>query len=197
MRKPLRTVLMMAVLSGLAMQAYADGHYVPGIEGVKAASVPPAGNYYIGYGVNYDINALKAPGTGTDIPGSNTGSVTAIAHRFVHMTNKKVLGADYGMEAIVPMVNKDFNFSAASYNNSKSGIADVYVGPVVLAWHGSMWDAAAAAGFTRLGNAPVTLSGAAGGSADRARDLAGTAVRRRARRCWRALSGFATARNIH
>jgi hypothetical protein len=143
MRKPLRTVLMMAVLSGLAMQAYADGHYVPGIEGVKAASVPPAGNYYIGYGVNYDINALKAPGTGTDIPGSNTGSVTAIAHRFVHMTNKKVLGADYGMEAIVPMIKKDLDFA----NSSASGIGDIYVGPVVLAWHGSMWDAAAAAGF--------------------------------------------------
>ena len=147
MRKPLHTWLVVAVLSGITMQAQAGGHYVPGIEGVKAASVPPAGNYYIGYAVNYDIDSLKAPGTSNDIPGSNTGSVTAIAHRFVHMTNKKVLGADYGFEAIVPMLNKDFSFSAAGYDNSKSGIGDVFVGPAILSWHGNMWDAAAAAGF--------------------------------------------------
>ena len=141
-----RTWILTAVISTLCLQAYADGHYVPGIEGVKAPSVPPAGNYYIGYAINYDINALKAPGSSDDIPGSNKGSVTAIAHRFVHITDKKILGADYGVEAIVPMLQKDFNFQAAGYDQSKSGVGDVFLSPLILGWHGNMWDAAAGAG---------------------------------------------------
>ena len=142
----MKKLFVVAVLSGMSLGAHAEGHYVPGIEGVKAASVPPAGNYYIGYGVNYSVDSLKVPGTDTDIPVSNEGSVTALAHRFVHMTDKKVLGADYGVEAIVPMIQKDFDFTAAGYTKKKSGIGDVYVGPLVLGWHGDRWDSVAAAG---------------------------------------------------
>lgn len=142
----MRKILLVAAMAAIPCGVHAEGHYVPGIEGVKAASVPPKGNYYIGYFVNYGVDSLKAPGTDTDIPASNEGTVTALAHRFVHMTDKKVLGADYGVEAIVPMVNKDFDFQAAGYTKKKSGIADVYVGPLVLGWHGDNWDAAAAAG---------------------------------------------------
>lgn len=142
----MKRILAAVVLGSISLGVHAEGHYVPGIEGVKAASVPPAGNYYIGYLVNYNVDSLKAPGTSDDIPVSNTGTVTALAHRFVHMTDKKVLGADYGVEAIVPMIKKDFDFQAAGYNNDKSGIGDVYVGPVVLGWHGDNWDAVGAAG---------------------------------------------------
>ncbi|MEB4590910.1 transporter [Candidatus Thiothrix sp. Deng01] len=143
----MRKLWIAAAIAALPLGAHAEGHYVPGIEGVKGASVPPAGNYYIGYFVNYNVDSLKAPGSDNNIPGSNEGTVTALAHRLVHMTDKKVLGADYGMEAIVPMVKKDFDFQAAGYNKSKSGIADVYLGPVVLGWHGDRWDAVGAAGF--------------------------------------------------
>ncbi|EIJ36696.1 SphA family protein [Thiothrix nivea] len=142
----MKRILAAVVLGSISVGVHAEGHYVPGIEGVKAASVPPAGNYYIGYLVNYNVDSLKAPGTSDDIPVSNTGTVTALAHRFVHMTDKKVLGADYGVEAIVPMIKKDFDFQAAGYNNDKSGIGDVYVGPLVLGWHGDNWDAVGAAG---------------------------------------------------
>ena len=67
----MKKLFVVAVLSGMSLGAHAEGHYVPGIEGVKAASVPPAGNYYIGYGVNYSVDSLKVPGTDTDIPVSN------------------------------------------------------------------------------------------------------------------------------
>jgi len=135
------------VLFGLSLSANAGGHYVPGVEGVKGPSVPPPGNYYLGYLVRYDIDALKAPGTDADIPVSNKGTVTAITNRFVHISNTKILGADYGVEAIVPIINKDFNFTAAGYTNEKTAIGDIYVGPVVLGWHGDRWDAVGAAGI--------------------------------------------------
>jgi hypothetical protein len=135
----MRKILLAALISTLSMSVYAEGHYVPGIEGVKAASVPPAGNYYVGYYVNYDAD-LKVAGNKI-----GKAKVNALAHRFVHMSHKKVLGADYGAELIVPMLNKDITVTGA-YDKSKFGVGDVYVGPLVLGWHGDRWDAAAAAG---------------------------------------------------
>lgn len=135
------------VCFGLSLSACAGGHYVPGIEGIKGASVPPPGNYYLGYLVKYDIDALKAPGTDTDIPTNNNGTVTAIANRIVHITNTKLLGADYGMEVIIPVINKDFNFNAAGYADEKTAIGDIFIGPLVLGWHGDRWDAVGAAGI--------------------------------------------------
>ena len=58
-----------AVLAGLAslspLVAQAEGHYVPGVEGIQAASVPPPGFYYLGYAVNYNANSFRAPGSST------------------------------------------------------------------------------------------------------------------------------------
>ncbi|GAB4400525.1 MAG: hypothetical protein OHK0048_15730 [Rhodoferax sp.] len=128
--------------------AFAGGHYVPGVEGVQAASVPPPGNYYLGYLVNYNINELKAPGSTDAIPGSNKGTVVALANRFAFITQQKFLGADYGFEFIVPIVRTSLTFDAAPpLTGTSSGVGDVYLGPLVLGWHGANWDAVAAAGI--------------------------------------------------
>jgi len=129
-----------------ATGAQADGHYVPGVEGMQGPSVPPAGMYYLGYLVNYNINSLRAPGS-NKVPGHNTGTVTALANRFVWVTNHKFLGADYGMEAIVPVMRTSLTFNTPGVSDSRSGVGDVYLGPLVLGWHGPQWDAVAAAGL--------------------------------------------------
>ena len=136
---------LVATLAGGAAQA--EGHYVPGVEGAQGASVPPPGFYYLGYLVNYNINSFRAPGSSTDLPGHNRGTVTALANRFVWMTGHKLLGADYGVEAIVPLVRTSLTINAAGIADSRSGVGDVYVGPLVLGWHGPQWDAVAAAGL--------------------------------------------------
>jgi hypothetical protein len=139
--------IVLAALTALAsMGASAAGHYVPGVEGIQAASVPPPGMYYLGYLVNYSIDELRAPGSNT-VPGSNTGTVSALANRLVYISSTKVLGADYGVEAIVPVVRKSLAFNAASISESDTGVGDIYLGPLVLGWHGSNWDAVAAAGL--------------------------------------------------
>jgi hypothetical protein len=127
--------------------ARADGHYVPGVEGLQAASVPPPGFYYLGYLVNYNIDDFRAPGTSDNLPGHNRGTVTALANRFVWVTPHKLLGADYGMEAIVPVVRTSLTINAAGISDTRSGVGDVYLGPLVLGWHGPQWDAVAAAGM--------------------------------------------------
>ena len=126
--------------------AHAEGHYVPGVEGLQAASAPPPGLYYLGYLVNYDIHSFRAPGGSGNLPGSNSGNVTALANRLVWMTGAKVLGADYGVETIIPVIGTSLHLNAAGVNDSHTGLGDIYVGPVVLSWHGGNWDAVGAAG---------------------------------------------------
>ena len=127
--------------------AQAEGHYVPGVEGMQAASVPPPGFYYLGYLLNYDIDDFRAPGTKSNLPGHNRGTVSALANRFVWVTQHKLLGADYGMEAIVPLMRTSLTINAAGISDTRSGVGDVYLGPLVLGWHGPQWDAVAAAGM--------------------------------------------------
>ncbi|WP_257646278.1 hypothetical protein [Ottowia beijingensis] len=46
--------------------------------GMQAASVPPPGFYYLGYLLNYDIDDFRAPGTKSNLPGHNRGTVSAL-----------------------------------------------------------------------------------------------------------------------
>lgn len=141
---------LVATLAGGAVQA--EGHYVTGVEGLQGSSVPPAGNYYLGYLVNYDINGFQAPDAKDGIGGS--GQVTALANRIVKITDSKLFGADYGFETIIPVLRS--SVKVGPLDASDSGVGDVYVGPLVLGWHGQQWDAVAAAGMW-LDTAPNTL----------------------------------------
>ena len=148
MQKKFAAAAVLALLGGLVpLAAQAEGHYVPGVEGIQNASVPPPGFYYLGYLVHYDIGNFRAPGSSTNLPGSNSGKVTALANRFVWMTGHKVLGADYGVEAIVPVLRTSLDIGAAGISDRHTGVGDVYLGPLVLGWHGTQWDAVAAAGM--------------------------------------------------
>lgn len=120
------------VSSSLSLPALA-GHYVPGIEGVKAASVPPPGVYYKGYYVNYDVDD-KADVT-----------VNALAHRLIWVTEQKLLGGDLTLEAILPMINEKVKVGGATVK-SESGLGDLYLGGVI-GWHGEQWDAVGGMGY--------------------------------------------------
>ncbi|WP_116474083.1 SphA family protein [Zobellella maritima] len=130
--------LTLAILSGPTLAA--NGHYVPGVEGIKGSVVPPAGTYYRGYLVHYDFDEIKLP---DDNSLSAKGNVTALANRFIHITEKKLLGANYGVETIIPVQRNDFDFASSK----ESGVGDIFVSPMVLGWHGRQWDAVFAAGI--------------------------------------------------
>ena len=123
-----------------------NGHYPLGIEGLGATPTPPADLYYRGYLFQYDIDEFNTI-SGNAAPGSNTGSVTALAHRFIWMTDVDLLGADYGMEAIIPMLDNEFELDVAGGTTfDDDGVGDIFLGPVILGWHGNQWDATFAAG---------------------------------------------------
>ncbi|WP_417615395.1 SphA family protein [Oceanisphaera sp.] len=138
---PLAAAVLLASPAALAV----TGHYVPGVEGIKGSSVPPPGTYYRGYAVQYEIDQLNDD-NGDALPGSNTGSVTALANRLIHITDKKFLNADYGFETIIPIQHTSLDFNIAGLDSSESGVGDIFIGPVVLGWHGQQWDAVFASG---------------------------------------------------
>ena len=142
----MKKILIAAAALTALMSAYAEGHYVPGVEGMQAASVPPPGLYYLGYMANYNAEQFKAPGGSTALPGENKATIFALANRLAWISNTKVLGADFGMETIVPVQSTSLTIKAAGLSDTQSGFGDVYLGPVVLGWHGASWDAVAAAG---------------------------------------------------
>lgn len=143
----MKKILIVAAALSALVGAHAEGHYVPGVEGIQAASVPPPGLYYLGYMANYNAEQFKTPGTSTALPGDNKATIFALANRLAWISNTRVLGADFGMETIVPVQSTSLTLNAAKISDTQSGFGDVYLGPVVLGWHGSNWDAVGAAGF--------------------------------------------------
>jgi hypothetical protein len=123
-----------------------NGHYPPGIEGLGSAAAPPAGLYYRGYLFQYDVDQFNGA-DGNAVPGNNKGKVNALAHRLIWITDKTFLGADYGMETIIPMLDIEFDLDVAGGQRfDDDGIGDLFFGPVILGWHGKQWDATFAAG---------------------------------------------------
>lgn len=186
----MKKIIFAAAALAASLGVHAGGHYVAGVEGIQGASVPPPGTYYLGYLVDYNIEQFRAPGSSTDLPGHNTGTVVALANRLVWISNTKFLGADFGMETIVPVLGTSLTINAAGISESKTGIGDVYLGPLVLGWHGARWDAVAAAGLwldsassatpasPGKGYKSVMLTGGATYYFDAAKSISGSALMR-------------------
>jgi hypothetical protein len=116
------------------------GHYVNGVEGIKAATLPPPGFYYRLYNVYYDADELTdEDGDALDV-GLDIG-VYALVNRFVWISNTKILGADFGADVIIPLVYTDIEIKASGVEDDEFGLGDIAIEPFVLSWHGTRHDA--------------------------------------------------------
>jgi len=102
----LRTTLLAgaaALALPLALCAQPTAHYVPGVEGIKAASLPPPGVYLRDYNVFYFADQAN------DSNGDKIGAVDVDAFiyanvpRLVWITDKQVLGGFLGVDALLPL----------------------------------------------------------------------------------------------
>jgi hypothetical protein len=127
-------------LASVAMaQPIVAAHYPAGAEGIKGASLPPPGLYFRDYTFAYFADEF------TD--GPPVFEITAFinAPRLIWMTDWKVFGAHYGMDVIVPFGYMDWEAGApgAVTKDSYSGIGDIQIEPLLLAWHLPRHDIAA------------------------------------------------------
>ncbi|MGE4317764.1 MAG: transporter [Deferribacterales bacterium] len=132
--------LVAAVFFMSAPVTYAQD-YAIGSEGIKAGTVPGPGFYYLMYNQIYSSDTLKDE-NGDEIDNGFDLHTFANVHRFVWMTDKKFLGADYGMNIIIPLVSVDIDIDAADISESSFNVGDIILEPVTLAWHGDRYDLA-------------------------------------------------------
>lgn len=135
-----KSAFMLAALLTCAPMAAQAGQYVPGIEGVKSAAVPPPGVYYRGYLVHYDAD--KADG----LPPDSSVTVTALANRAIWVTDTEVLGGNLGFEAILPIVSTDLTIGGGAVSDDRTALGDLFLG-ALIGWHGERWHSVAAAGI--------------------------------------------------
>ena len=132
---------------GLATGELAAGengnHYPNGVEGIKAASVPPPGVYLRWYNFYYGAGEINGGG-GEALPIGFDVGVWATAPRVVWITKHKFLGAYVGFDVMLPIIRTGLNIDALRYDGSTLGLGDFYFSPLILSWHGKRYDAALA-----------------------------------------------------
>jgi hypothetical protein len=139
MKIPTRLLLAAGMFS-LAGQLQAQplpvgSHYPVGAEGIKGASLPPPGVYLRDYNFFYTANKVDGMPNGPDI------FAYVQAPRVIWMTDWNILGANYGMDVIVPFAYK--NIAAPFGDGHKFNLADIQVEPLLLSWHLKQFDVAA------------------------------------------------------
>ncbi len=144
MKKPISLLAAaLAVIAG-SLQAQPDAHYVPGVEVIKGASLPPPGWYFRDYNVVYVADQANN-GTGQSAGPPNFHALTfANVPRAIWITDTKFLGGNVGLDALLPLVYQSVR--AGSINGNTFGIGDFFA-EGTLSWHPKQFDFSAGCGL--------------------------------------------------
>jgi hypothetical protein len=141
MRKKITALLLAVVLAGFSTTVLAGGgqNYPNGAEAFMAGAVPPPGMYFLDYAYYYNADTMKDD-SGNDIGAFDDVSVLANVFRFLWMSDKNILGGNWGMHAFLPVIGVDLNFKVpvgpertGSYDDTS--VPYIIVSPFLLAWH--------------------------------------------------------------
>jgi hypothetical protein len=125
----LAAVLFIAAPGVLAQQ---NGHYLQGITGLDDGTTPPPGFYFSYVPYLSLANSLKGPNGNTIAP----LDLNVVVHNAIFQMTlpEKILGATYGFNVIVPIVNTRLAGDAITPSAQSAGLSDIYVAPIVLGW---------------------------------------------------------------
>jgi hypothetical protein len=147
MKNQLIRLILMAAAGLMALPgmlpAQPTAHYVPGVEGIKAASLPPPGWYVRDYNLFYGADRLNNT-AGDDVGPPNFEVFTyANVPRVIWISKATVLGGSIGVDALLPLIYQDVQ--AGGFDDSTFGVGDLFV-EGTLSWHLKQFDFSAAAG---------------------------------------------------
>lgn len=137
-------IFCLLLCSATTAGAFGTG-YGWGTEGVMAASCPPPGVHYRMYNLLVDSDEMY-DNHGNEVDIGFDLNLFANVHRFVWISSKKVFGADFGMTTNISIFAVDLEISAVGVKDSDIGFGDLFIEPLVFAWHGNRYDAVAAWG---------------------------------------------------
>lgn len=141
-----------AALSGLLLpcntHAQPTAHYVPGVEGIKAASLPPPGFYVRDYNVFYWSDRLNDPQGDRISAADPEAFIYANVPRVIWITDAKLLGGFIGVDGLLPFQYTDLqvNTPGGRVDSSTFGVGDVFAEATWSA-HPGQFDVALGAGF--------------------------------------------------
>jgi hypothetical protein len=146
MKQQSASLLLVAGVLALASEVQAatfSGHYPSGSEGIKAASLPPPGFYLRDYNMFY--YADRFPGGPPDF----RALAYINAPRAIYMTDFNILGANYGLDLLIPFYYGDvrFNTPAGRVSDSTWAMGDLQFAPLLLGWHFDQFDIGAGYAF--------------------------------------------------
>lgn len=126
--------------AGVAQAKEGGDQYPNGAENWYAGALPPPGTYFLNYFGYYGGKLQDGDGNKVSHPATNntTPRVDAVfdALRLVHVTETKILGANWSMHAILPIVHQNVgNLPGTVGASSKFGLGDITVDPFILSWH--------------------------------------------------------------
>jgi hypothetical protein len=132
--------------------AQETAHYPNGTSGLKCGTVPPPGHYWLFYNRIYTADELRdANSEITTAPdGGPLGfDLTGYAnvHRFVHVTDYEVLGANFSWNIVLPLVNIDMDIGGFGVHDNEFKVGDMNMEPIVFEWHQPRYDFGFVYGF--------------------------------------------------
>ena len=140
LRNPLSAaaLLLCTLFIATAARAGETGHYVCGMEGIKLSSAPPPGFYYKLYNAFYYCDEFKSRRNSPQVRPDIQNFV--MVHRPIWITEKKLFGADYFFDVIIPITYADVSIKNSDVRDEAWALADLCLEPLGLAWHAGQWD---------------------------------------------------------
>jgi hypothetical protein len=141
LKKPLRccVLLSLGVLVAAPAHAQLNGENLLGDNGVKSGSQPAPGFYMSALYYLYNTDTIKdRDGNRVTPDPTQAGSQTiqVVTPVFTYVSRAKLLGAHYGMMAVVPMASGSLEAPGFGFGEDVSvGAADIYLVPFQLGWH--------------------------------------------------------------
>ena len=123
------------------LQAQPSAHYVPGVEGINGATLPPPGVYFRDYNYFYWADQLNGP-TGNKIGPADLDTFTyANLPRIIWITDIKFLGGFVGVDGFLPLVyhQATANTPGGPFSGNTFGIGDLFA-EGTLSWHLKQFD---------------------------------------------------------
>ena len=152
MKKNLRfAVVALTMLVAAPAYAQLNGENLLGDLGVKSGTQPEPGLYISSMYYRYYTDSIKGPDgapIALDPTGAGSQTIQAGMPILLYVTPWKVLGAHYGMMAVMPFANGSLEAPGLGLSEKASaGPSDLYVLPVQLGWHMKRADVTAGVGF--------------------------------------------------
>jgi len=121
------------VLAGTAFATEGGGGAYPnGAEDFMAGALPPPGTYFKNYMLYYTSSNFK-DNNGNDLIPDFKLKAAADVLRFIHVTNYKILGANWAVHAFIPLAYQDVTMGGR--DDDRFGLGDIIVDPIILGWH--------------------------------------------------------------